>query len=54
MVSAAYGILAAYSSSKNEEGVVWAPGVMKGASGSKRIQRGAETLVNGRNELLRT
>ena len=30
MVSALYGILAASSSSKNQEGVVWVPGVVKG------------------------
>ena len=37
-VLALYGISAASSSSKNQEGIVWVPGVMKGASVSKRVR----------------
>ena len=46
MGSALYGMVAgSSSSSKNQEGVVWVPGDMKGASVSKRIQRGAERVL---------
>jgi hypothetical protein len=47
MVSALYSILAASTSSKNQKGGVWVPGVMKGASISKRIQGGAERELLG-------
>jgi hypothetical protein len=47
MVSPLYRLLAPSSSSKNQKGIVWVPGVMKGASISKRIQRGAESVGRG-------